>query len=209
MLWVSPLALLATMGCRGADEGADGGSARAPGCPATAPLQGDPCTYTSNPPLSAPYSEPQACEYGDDPHCRTVAACGPPWQVTPPDPSCRGNPIGCPSAFDAGAGAACPVPGSCTYDEGRCACVPCHLAVGVCGASCVGPDGGAASSGSQWQCEAWRTWPGCPEPRPALGSPCSVEAQGCGPPGCSCETIALDPGMTCLGGYWNTVQGGC
>ena len=83
------------------------------------------------------------------------------------------------------------------------------VGVGVCLGTCVGPDGGEADSGSEWKCETWQPTPGCPEPRPRLGTPCSVEGQTCGGPGCFCNLIVIDPGMTCLGGYWNSAQGGC
>ncbi len=220
----SLLALLAATGCGNLVGDGPAGDASAPdssvsgdaasprgsGCPATQPQNGAPCAPVWSPDATAPYAEPQACEYGANQHCRAIAECSNTWVVLPPDPSCNGNPVGCPETFDAGVGGQCPVQGSCTYDLGRCACVPCRASEGVCNPTCIEPDGATPDAGSQWECEPWPTVPaGCPEPRPPLGSPCSVEGQRCGGPGCFCTTIQVDPGMSCLGGFWNLAQGGC
>ena len=78
------------------------------------------------------------------------------WQLEPVGArsSCSGNPAGCPAAFDVDAGGACPVPGSCTYAEGRCACVQCGLS--GCALNLCGPDAGSgADAGRVWQCAPW------------------------------------------------------
>jgi hypothetical protein len=166
------------------------------------------------------------CGYGSDPRCMTVATCASPdgihnlaWYVEAPDPSCNGNPVECPAAFDAGAGGACPVQGTCTYPEGRCACGLCNMG-GVCTDMCgpdidAGPsiDGGYGPTGPSardWACETWPpVAPGCPDPLPFLGTPCSAEGQTCGQFPCFCDPVDVGPGMQCTGGYWGFINGGC
>ena len=127
------------------DGGPADASYRAPGCPLVAPHQGDPCT-----PAAAPsFGQRWPCEYGDDPHCATVAICfdssagTSTWQISPPNPACNPNPTCCPSSFDPATGplydpappstpTTCPFQGSCTYPEGRCACLPCTVGGGGC-----------------------------------------------------------------------------
>lgn len=120
-------------GIAASDAGSGVDARRAPGCPDTPPEAGASCASM------------WPCGYGSDPRCMTVATCASPdgihnlaWYVEAPDPSCNGNPVECPAAFDAGAGGACPVQGTCTYPEGRCACGLCNMG-GVCTDMC-GPD---------------------------------------------------------------------
>jgi hypothetical protein len=180
--------------------------ARAPGCPNTVPEAGAPCTAAAPPPGHGSVGW-WACEYGSDPHCTTVASCTTDyWFVTPPDPSCSGNPAGCPAAFDPTAGGTCPVHGSCTYAEGRCACGPCEL-FGGCALNLCGNEAGV-DGGSAWQCTPWFEVAPCPVPRPLLGTPCQVDGQQCGRIDC-CNFVQNDPWMVCAGGYWAPGGGGC
>jgi hypothetical protein len=83
-----------------------------------------------------------------------------------------------------------PYGGWCDYAEGRCACT-----------ANTGPALLDASAEAIWICQD-PSAPGCPSPRPRLGSTCSQE-------GLSCDYAACDvPGGTvelCHGGAW--IQG--
>jgi hypothetical protein len=203
------------------DAGSDA-SYRAPGCPASVPVDGDPCTPVRPPSPGSAWP----CEYGDNPHCTAVAYCTTTsnsapytWQVYSDNPACSPNPTCCPSTFEAYAGhsdgpSTCPFQGSCTYPEGRCACVPCVVGGGGgCGLQdfCGGDGGEASSAGSTWLCEPWPEPPGCPWPRPLLGTACSVpETVYCGYGPLCCGYVGIgDPSMACIGGYWNVFPGGC
>jgi hypothetical protein len=171
-------------------DAADGGAL----CPADVPEAGTPCSSPQ-----PPFPFEAQCEYGADPHCTTTATCDKQWTVLP----CPQSPTGCPAAFDAGAGGACaPVKGVCDYPQGQCGCLGCNG-----GAACpdlCGPD--ASPTGTVWQCASWPMPPGCPWPRPLLGTPCS------GPPGNRvCDygvgifdtcSVPLDPRQACVGGRW-------
>jgi hypothetical protein len=157
-------------------------------CPATPPVNAAPCSGSTL----------LDCEYGDDPHCRTRARCQPQldnaytWFVQPPDPSCAGNPAACPAHFaDVTSGTKCSGDATCTYPEGRCACLGCYPITSV-----------DAGPGPEWQCAAWGVPPSCPEPRPPLGSACAVEGQQCDYGAPCCSSIPEDPAMTCTGGVW-------
>jgi hypothetical protein len=172
-----------------------------PGCPTAIPEDGAACTRGAAPPASDPPSEVVAwvCEYGSDPHCNTYAQCvsgggGFSWLVSPPDPSCAGNPPACPEVLgaDAGHGGECPIQGSCTYSEGKCSCT-----------SCKEEDG---ESGTDWICGGWQTPTGCPEPRPLLGSACASEGLECDYGGSCCAVLDLGPDMLCTGGYWALIE---
>lgn len=192
-LFVS-VSVLLFAGC----SGSPARSSRAPDCPASLPQAGSTCT-----PDLPPRGGVWLCEYGSDPHCTTVAQCsatsasGPyQWTLTEPDPSCAGNPPACPASFGALAnGAACPGAQSCTYPEGRCSCAPCAS--------------GAGGQGTEWECEAWQTPAGCPEPRPLLGTACDTEGQECGYGAACCGSVSTEPAMVCNGGYWSVVPVGC
>jgi hypothetical protein len=205
------LAAAALLGCGGLSEAlADAGDAAAetsqndgrdvgPGCPESLPVEGSPCVY------GAP-SEGQGstweCEYGSDPHCTSIAKCSYPangsstWSVARPDPSCSGNSATCPTAFDAGNGAACSVPTVCMFPPGECTCVEC-----VAIPPCFPNPCGDVDGGTQWKCAAWLgPPPGCPSPRPLLGTPCSIPFQMCD---------ADHFSIVCLDGYWALEGGGC
>jgi hypothetical protein len=190
------------------------GVTRAPGCPYSMPEAGAACDHA-----------PSFCEYGADPHCTTVFSCLPDcnyctsgtWIVSyPPDPSCAGNPAGCPTQFGVGVGQACPVQGSCTYAEGRCACLSCAIypaslsttcnACGVFEAGLTGPD---ADAGNEWFCDLWPVGPGCPQPRPYLGTACDMFGY-CGGGWPICPSVPSDPEEFCggPGGFWGSSTGG-
>jgi hypothetical protein len=180
-------------GGRPIDAGADA-SGPAPDCPASLPEAGSACTPVL-PPQGGTFGGTWPCEYGSDPHCTTVADCaatGPSapfqWFLYGPDPSCAGNSAACPATFGALAnGAVCPAADSCSYPEGRCACI-----------KCTGPQA------TEWECEPWQTPTGCPEPRPLFGTACANEGQECDY-ALSCNgSLNGGPNMVCNGGYWGT-----
>lgn len=186
-------------GCSPASGTADTGQTHAPWCPQTLPEAGAPCQPTR---LSTP-SVYAACEYGDNPHCTSVAMCASHddgktflWGVNSPDPSCAGNGPSCPAELHAGT-AGCPVSATCTYATGRCFCIACVSSSGPCGSNqCVDQDGG-----TQWSCDAWQQPSGCPTPRPLLGTSCNAAGQMCGG--------FPDPVMQCAEGYWVVPIEGC
>jgi hypothetical protein len=182
-------------GVSGASSGsgtANPGVVRAPWCPSTVPDAGAACT----PEMTLPGPDIPECEYGDDPHCTTTALCLPnnegtpiQWTVTPPDPSCSGNSAYCPSpsAFPED-GTGCAGGTSCTYQSGRCVCLVCQ------DNTSSGNPCGQGASGTKWSCQGWEQPSGCPEPRPLLGTSCSVPMQVCGG--------SPDPLMKCVDRYW-------
>jgi hypothetical protein len=161
-------------------------------CPTSEPADGSACTPNGF----------LRCEYGSDPHCTTIAECSGPgpngpftWHLTPPDPSCAGNPPQCPATYGTPAnGAACPYQGTCSYPDGRCECVVCT------------GDGG---QGHEWACDTYRMPAGCPEPRPALGTACTQEGQDCAYGPACCAIVDVGPDMVCRNGVWTTVPIGC
>ncbi|HTQ46372.1 MAG TPA: hypothetical protein VMI75_26630, partial [Polyangiaceae bacterium] len=63
----------------------------------------------------------------------------------------------------------------------------------------------AKDAGTQWNCFPWDEPPGCPDPRPLLGTACTnVEA------GTLCGGYS-EQSMVCAGGYWGIaiINGGC
>ena len=200
-----------TCGCGGTVAPGTGGSSsgsgtanpgvvRAPWCPSTVPEAGAACT----PEMTLPGPDIPECEYGDDPHCTTTATCfpnngdtpTPQWSVNPPDPSCAGNSVYCPppSAFPPH-GDGCAGGTSCTYQSARCVCLVCQDNVAT-GNPC-----GQGATGNEWSCQGWEQQSaGCPEPRPLLGTSCSVPMQIiCGG--------SPDPMMKCVDGYWVAESG--
>jgi len=175
-------------GSSGGSSGSSGGSS----CPATAPAYGAACTVSA-----------LACEYGSDPNiqCNSMARCEQGrWIVETPPPGSQcpspGIQKGCPSSFgQAGQGNSCAPPGlECDYAQGRC----------VCSLGFGGPVPLDAGSG-HWSCEAPPK--GCPQPRPRLGSACTV------PSSLSCDYGAciLSGGVTmqCQGGIWVETPTAC
>jgi hypothetical protein len=138
-----------------------------------------------------------ACEYGANAEgaCATLATCGLAgedgplwWGITPPPAGCGTVDPKCPPSFG-NQGNYCWTSGICDYPEGRCGCSPCAM---------------QADAGI-WMCERWKTGgPGCPTPRPLLGTPCTPGQQGLA---CdyefSCSGIPdMGPGMICANGTW-------
>jgi hypothetical protein len=105
----------------------------------------------------------------------------------------------------------CPFQGSCTYPEGRCACLPCTVGGGgsICGEDDLCADAGVA--GTTWICEPWPQPSGCPWPRPLLGTPCNLpETMYCGYGPTCCDYVGIgEPPMQCIGGYWDPSNSGC
>jgi hypothetical protein len=165
-----------------------------PACPPVPPTDGTPCS---------PAPGGSECEYGGDANrrCTTLASCAFPttpngpstWKVVPPAPTCGVNPPGCPPTLEAGAVAFCPAGlGTCEYAGGACGCQPCVTDAGS-------PGGGL------WTCRTYAdVAPGCPNPRPLLGTACSApEGTECYYDYDACCTGAsLGPGMICTGGTW-------
>ncbi len=174
----------------------DDGGIVAIGCPAAPPKDGAGCATAD-----------LTCEYGGvGPHlrCSTVYACiavgneAATWSARMPPPACVGsqadNAASCPASFGALAnGSACPANTGweCVYPEGLCECSPCGLA-----------DGGG--SANLWRCQDWPVaQPPCPSPRPRIGTPCTVENQGCYY-GSICSSVGFDqPAMACRKGFWH------
>jgi hypothetical protein len=144
-----------------------------PVCPASAPAESSSCTHNN-----------LYCEYG----CGNVLVCAGTWGsivVSGASPFCQdgGNSPGCPPAISSvdvdGGGCTDPSGGACVYSTGIC--------------ECFGPYGGTPyDAGSSWWCGPG---PGCPMPRPRIGSPCSSEGQ-------SCAYAEYGSTETCMGGSW-------
>ena len=167
-------------------------------CPAQPPAQGASCT-----------SAGLTCEFGGTGPgllCSTIASCNgtstaPKWFVNAPSPSCVSdpahNPSSCPVSFGALAtGAACPAglpSGSrCVYDEGLCGCTSCASDAGQT---------------SQWSCAVFPKPQGCPDSRPAIGSPCTTADQEC-VYGSFCSVLGGLPTLRCTAGMWERQAGG-
>jgi len=164
----------------------DGGPG--PACPATQPAVGAPCSQES-----------LECEYGTSqyPGCDAIVQCSSGYWGTEFGPAgycpTGPNPEGCPASPDDvnDGGATCSTAGlTCHYALGQCYC-----------GSLFGPlpqpeDGGTYN----WSCDD--PGPGCPQPRPRVGSPCTQEGQ-------SCEYFACDWAQQCTGGLWQAEPEGC
>ena len=170
--------------------GSDGGGGAA--CPSSVPAQNAPCSPAD-----------LTCEYGSDSNvqCDTVARCqAGRWEVQYPvkGQSCPSPGIekGCPSSFGAvPQGKECTSFGlQCGYPQGRCACT---LAFGPP----VPVDAGAG----RWYCEAPQQ--GCPQPRPRIGSACSLSgAQYCDYGAC---TLPGGTSLSCVSGIWHESMSAC
>ncbi|HEY1957796.1 MAG TPA: hypothetical protein VGH28_19380 [Polyangiaceae bacterium] len=190
------LLVLFTIACDGAlfVEPGDGGPTPDAGsseCPSSPPEQGASCDH-----------EGLDCEWGNDPNlaCNTTGHCsGGQWSVqvafgqcpTPPNPS------GCPSSFTSvPVGQLCGslVGTTCSYQQGFCGC----------SAETGGPYPADAAAIATWICESPE--PGCPQPRPKLGSSCSQEGLACDYAPCSLPTGAS---LVCQNGAWQDQPYGC
>lgn len=140
-------------------------------CPATLPGAGGACARVG-----------LVCEYGSDPDpgCNQLETCETNGWSKPAAGRCVTGV--CPAHYgDVPVGKDCTAPGlDCAYLEGQCDCA-----------------GTAPVSGPTpvWQCATPQ--PGCPEPRPRLGSACSR-------PGLSCDYGACTGGVDvqCSDGVW-------
>jgi hypothetical protein len=177
-------------GGRDAPVGSDSSSPWSPVCPATAPTPGSACTHQT-----------VQCEYGTaswNVACDVVFQCeNDVWtEITPSYESCTPqpgpNPTACPSGYAAvPQGAACAGSMPCSYPEAVCSC---QYPLG--GPPPPSPDGGVSG---YWGCAPE---PGCPMPRPRLGSACSIE-------GTSCTYEACAYGQTCVNGTWQSQPLAC
>ncbi len=163
----------------------DGGPG--PACPATQPADGTPCTRES-----------LECEYGQSqyPGCDVIVQCSAGFWGTAFGPAgycpTGPNPDGCPASMSdvSGGGATCTSQGlSCHYALGQCYC-----------GDIFGPpqqqDGGTYT----WSCDD--PGPGCPQPRPRVGSSCTQEGQ-------SCNYFICAWSQQCTGGVWQAQPEGC
>ena len=159
-------------------SGSSSGTMRSP-CPPSAPQTGQPC---------AP--DGAQCEYGTDPdpNCNEIVECmSGTWAGGGTGAKC---PVGmCPLRYvDVPKGQACPESGvDCAYKEGQCNC------------SFTSPSG--TMNTPTWHCFSP---PGCPEPRPDVGTPCTQD-------GLSCDYGACTGGLaeTCTSGYWQWAMTAC
>ena len=136
-----------------------------PRCPSSLPAAGSPCGV-----------EELRCEWGDDPrwNCNARSRCylGK-WEAFPPDATkCPSTPIGlppgCPSRAVAEARGTCTdTTLFCAYPEGMCTCM---IESGP-------PLPDAGTYPPVWVCETLS--PGCPRPRPRIGSACTTTDLRC------------------------------
>lgn len=158
-------------------------------CPAQAPALGSACA-----------DEDLQCEYGQSeyPACDTVVQCSSgSWQSYPMGGVCPApNPSSCPPTMAAANGSSCD-PGpygatSCFYPTGGCYCGS------LGGPIPIEPDGGYPPQ--TWFCDD--PGPGCPLPRPRIGSTCTDE-------GVSCQYLQCNFAQSCTGGVWVSQPEGC
>ena len=199
---VASLVFLGVVACGGQaiDPLQDGGNgtdsspisdAGSPNCPSALPTQGSACSK-----LGA------WCEYGSDPNlnCNAIAQCtSSGWQISTPVPGCPTptNPSACPATFSSvPVGQHCGdlVGTTCDYPQGFCGCnVPVS-----------GPYPEDASAVATWMCDAPE--PGCPMPRPKLGTVCSQEGLQCDYSSC---TLPTGTSVVCQNGAWQDQPFGC
>jgi hypothetical protein len=131
------------------------------------------------------------CEYGGNPNpaCDYVETCtaNGTWSDPPPGPACPSGT--CPATYaDVPQGKDCtPMGLDCAYPQGQCNC-----------ASTVPVSG----PNPAWQCST--PAPGCPEPRPSIGSACSQPALFCDYGACT-GGVALQ----CTDGVWKQAVTAC
>jgi hypothetical protein len=176
-------------------SGSSGGTSDAavPGCPGSPPLAGAACV-----------PEGLTCEWGSSnvAGCDTIGVCrGGAFDFNAINPGVRdcggGPPIACPSSYaSVPVGQTCtPAGGYCDYSEGRCAC-------GQPAGPVLLVDGSPAEI---WMCQKPQS--GCPQPRPRLGSSCSIEGQFCDYGGCG--EVPGGSAEQCTGGVWVEAEEAC
>lgn len=154
-----------------------------PGCPSTPPFNGSACPRVG-----------LECEWGPsrDPYCNTLMQCtGGGWV------SKNGGGGACAVTPDAGAcpptyasvprGQACGAEGaSCSYAEGACYCI-----------TNIGGPQPPPGTAATWHCRD--AAPGCPEPRPRIGTACAPDAKQCDYGSCISGGVML----VCESGTWH------
>ena len=165
---------------------ADTGTPWSPVCPEGEPTPGTPCTLSPS-----KDSAPALCEYGQlnyDPSCDAVYQCqaGVWSKASSVGGTCQPdgpNPSSCPATYadiqEDEAGTCAQAGLRCEYAEGVCLCSA-GFAIEI-------PDGGTT-----WSCNPG---PGCPMPRPRLGSSCTSSNM-------SCTYLTCDFSESCTDGYW-------
>jgi hypothetical protein len=144
-------------------DGGGGGDAGSAACPSAPPFGGSACSRVG-----------LECEWGTsaDPYCNTLMTCtsggwvsknggGGACAVTPDAGACAPTYASVPRGQTCGAEGA-----SCSYTEGACYCT-------------MGFGGPQPPPGTQatWRCRD--AVPGCPEPRPRIGTACAPNAKRC------------------------------
>jgi len=168
--------LLATA-CGGVVSGGADASTWSPVCPEAEPSQGTSCSI-----------EGVDCQYG----CDDVLVCS---DGTWAGAVCAGqditcdagpNPSACPSSLSSiPSGGACTGGATCIYPDGLC--------------ECTSPGDPTPDGGSSWFCGPE---PGCPMPRPRIGTACSSPSQ-------TCDYAACGDSVTCTSGVWQPAFVGC
>jgi len=158
-------------------------------CPSSIPSSGANCA-----------KEGLECEYGTSAElqCNTLATCqGGHWNVVPPVPdACQPPSSKCPPSFaQVPVDQACPdaVGTTCDYPQGTCGCTDYF----------GGPVPADAAAAARWYCD--NPAPGCPMPRPRIGSPCSQEGQECNYSPCT----PSGTGTLCQNGTWHEQMIAC
>lgn len=159
-----------------------------PACPAAQPAVGTACSHES-----------LECEYGSSqyPGCDAIMQCSGGFWGTEFGPAgycpTGPNPDGCPTSMSdvSDGGVTCDTQGlTCHYALGQCYCGD------IFGPPVYMPDGGTYN----WTCDD--PGPGCPQPRPRVGSSCTQEGQ-------SCNYFNCDWSQQCTGGVWQAQPEGC
>ncbi len=199
-------------GSPGADasfqDGGGDASPLAPGCPATLPAEGTPCSH-----------DQLLCEYGDDfdPRCNTIRVCSTDRWASPVSfggrptcptsvPTVPPNPPECPATRAAvPKGAACTGTESCHYSAASCFCGRFCPSYPIRQPDCdAGVTQGCCDAKVQWNCFDGPDY--CPTSRPRVGTACAKEGDSCAlspPVECGQATLA------CKNGVWNVVDFGC
>jgi hypothetical protein len=175
--------------------GTSSGGTGVSGCPASPPPSGSSCSPAG-----------LTCEWGTSnvPDCDTQETCaGGLWTLMVQGPGgldCGGGPpIVCPASYGGVPvyQSCSPYRGYCDYPQGRCGCSPpATITVNIDG----------SFQGPFWQCQQ-PTTPGCPQPRPRLGSVCTQDGLTCEYG--DCNEVPGGNAEVCRGGVWVTTVVAC